>query len=142
VQTWIARHLLVRRRLEHVCTSSLLFVMVVTRKHALEEAARFSGRHTSQCSKRLKAHSKVAVSTLERLSKPPAQPVAKARQKLPELPGDMAMIVESTLQHRARLPPENAQTFHHGQGCVVGHQWTKIVLLLHDRLIPLRPIPF
>ena len=24
----------------------------------------------------------------------------------------------------------------------MGHQWTNIVLLLHDRLIPLRPIPF
>ena len=49
VQTWIARHLLVRRRLENVCTSYLLFLMVVTRKHSLEEAARFSGRHKSQC---------------------------------------------------------------------------------------------
>ena len=33
VQTWIARHILVRRRLENVCTSYLLFLMVVTRKH-------------------------------------------------------------------------------------------------------------
>ena len=50
--------------------------------------------------------------------------------------------MESTLQQRASLPPENAKTFNHGQGCVVGHQWTNIVLLLHDRLIPLRPLPF
>jgi hypothetical protein len=141
VQTWIARHLLVRRRLEHVCTRSLVFVMVVTRQHALEEAARFSGRHTSHCSKRWKAHSKVAVSTLERLSKPHAPHVATARQQLPERPWDRAMIVESTLQQRASLPPEHAKTFHHGQGCVGGHPWTKIVLLLHAMRSPLRPIP-
>ena len=142
VQTWIARHILVRRRLENVCTSYLLFLMVVTRKHSLEEAARFSGRHKSQFSKMLKAHSQVAVSTLERLSKHHAKHLAKARQKLHELPWSSAIIVDSTLQHRASLHPENAKTFNHGQGFVVGHQWTNIVLLLQDRLIPLRPIPF
>ena len=142
VQTWIARHILVRRRLANVCTSYLLFLMVATRKHSLEEAARFSGRHKSQFSKMLKAHSKVAVSTLESLSKKQARQVAKARQKLPELPWAIAIVVDSTLQHRASLHPENAKTFNHGQGFIVGHQWTNIVLLLNDRLIPLRPIPF
>ena len=68
VQTWIARHILVRLRLENVCTSYRLFLMVATRKHSLEEAARFSGLHKSQFSKMLKAHSKVAVYTLESLS--------------------------------------------------------------------------
>jgi Transposase DDE domain len=142
VQTWIARHLLVRRRLTNVCTSYLLFLMVVTTKHSLEEAARFSGRHKSQFSKMLKAHSQVAVSTLESLSKKQARQVAKARQKLHELPWAIAIVVDSTLQHRASLHPENAKTFNHGQGFIVGHQWTNIVLLLNDMLIPLRPIPF
>jgi hypothetical protein len=142
VQTWIARHILVRRRLVHVCTSYLLFLMVVTRKHALAEAARFSGLHTSQFSKMLQVHSHVAVATLERLSKQQAKQVAKARQKLKELPWDIAIVVDSTLQHRASLHPENAKTFNHGQGFVIGHQWTNIVLLLQDTLIPLRPIPF
>ena len=142
VQTWIARHLLVRRRLTNVCTSYLLFSMVVTRQHSLEEAARFSGRHKSQFSKMLKAHSKVAVSTLESLSKKQARQVAKARQKLHELPWAIAIVVDSTLQHRASLHPENAKTFNHGQGFIVGHQWTNMVLLLNDMLIPLRPIPF
>jgi hypothetical protein len=142
VQTWIARHILVRLRLEHVCTSYLLFLMVATRKHSLEEAARFSGLHKSQFSKMLKAHSKVAVYTLESLSKKQAKQVATARQKLHELPWTMAIIVDSTLQHRASLHPENAKTFNHGQGFVIGHQWTNIVLLFNDILIPLRPIPF
>jgi hypothetical protein len=142
VQTWIARHLLVRRRLVHVCTSYLLFLMVATRKHSLEEAARFSGLHKSQFSKMLKAHSHIAVYTLERLSKQQAKQVAKARQKWTDLPWEIAIVVDSTLQHRASLHPENAKTFNHGQGFVIGHQWTNIVLLLQDVLIPLRPIPF
>ena len=142
VQTWIARHLFVRRRLANICTSYLLFLMVVTTKHSLEEAARFSGLHKSQFSKMLKAHSHVAVSTLERLSKQQAKQVAKARHKLKELPWTIAIVVDSTLQHRASLHPENTKTFNHGHGFVVGHQWTNIVLLLNDLLIPLRPIPF
>jgi hypothetical protein len=142
VQTWIARHLFVRRRLANICTSYLLFLMVVTTKHSLEEAARFSGLHKSQFSKLLKAHSTVAVYTLESLSKQQAKQVAKVRQKLKELPWTIAIIVDSTLQHRASLHPENAKTFNPGQGFVVGHQWTNIVLLLNDLLIPLRPIPF
>jgi Transposase DDE domain len=142
VQTWITRHILVRRRLANVCTSYLLFLMVVTTKHSLEEAARFSGLHKSQFSKMLKAHSNVAAYTLERLSKKQAKQVAKARHKLKELPWTIAIIVDSTLQHRASLHPENAKTFNHGQGFVIGHQWTNIVLLLNDMLIPLRPIPF
>ena len=40
------------------------------------------------------------------------------------------------------LYPENAKTFNHGKGYVIGHQWTNIVLVLGDMLIPLRPIPF
>jgi hypothetical protein len=142
VQTWIARHIVVRLRLKNVCTSYLLFLMVVTKKHSLEEAARFSGLHKSQFSKMLQAHSNVAVSTLERLSKKQAKQVAKVRQKLKELPWAIAIVVDSTLQQRASLHPENAKTFNHGQGFVVGHQWTNIVLILNDMLIPLRPIPF
>ena len=43
LHTWIARRIAVRTRLEQVGVSYLLFLMVVTRKHSLEEAARFSG---------------------------------------------------------------------------------------------------
>ncbi len=90
----------------------------------------------------MKAHSHVAVYTLESLSKKQAKQVAQARHKLKELPWAIAIVVDSTLQHRASLHPENAKTFNHGQGFVIGHQWTNIVLILHDMLIPLRPSPF
>ena len=34
------------------------------------------------------------------------------------------------------------QRFNHGKGFVIGHQWTNIVLVINDHLIPLPPIPF
>ena len=58
------------------------------------------------------------------------------------LPWKIAIIVDSTLQQRASLHPDNAKTFNHGNGFVIGHQWTNIVLVLNDMLMPLRPLPF
>src|SRR5919109_971933 len=141
-QTWIKRRIAVRQRLERICTSYLLFLMVVTTKHSIEEAARFSGLHPSLFSKLLKSHSRVAVTTLESLSKTQARKFAKALARRHGLPWKIVIIIDSTLQHRASLHPENAKTFNHGKGYVIGHQWTNIVLLLGDMLIPLRPIPF
>src|SRR2546430_15202088 len=142
LQTWIARHILVHRRLGSVCTSYLLFLMVVTTKHSLEQAARFSGLHKSLFSKMLQSHSKVAIATLESLSKTQARQFAKTLERVNGLPWKIVIIIDSTLQHRASLHPENAKTFNHGKGYVIGHQWTNIVLVLGDMLIPLRPIPF
>jgi hypothetical protein len=142
LQTWIKRHSSVRQRLERICTSYLLFLMVVTTKHSLEEAARFSGLHKSLFSKMLQAHSKVAITTLESLSKTQARQFSKTLQRVKGLPWKIVLIIDSTLQHRASLHPENAKTFNHGKGYVIGHQWTNIVLILGDMLIPLRPIPF
>jgi hypothetical protein len=142
IQTWIKRRIAVRQRLERICTSYLLFLMVVTTKHSIEEAARFSGLHPSLFSKLLKSHSRVAVTTLESLSKTQARKFAKALARRHGLPWKIVIIIDSTLQHRASLHPENAKTCNHGKGYVIGHQWTNIVLLLGDILIPLRPIPF
>jgi len=47
LQTWIKRQITVRQRLERMCTSYLLFLMVATTKHSLKEAARFSALHPS-----------------------------------------------------------------------------------------------
>src|SRR5262250_917843 len=142
LHTWVTRHIAVRQRLERVCTSYLLFLMVVTTKHSLQEAARFSGLHPSLFSKMLQAHSKVAIMTLESLSKTQARQFAKTLERINGLPWKIVLIIDSTLQHRASLHPENAKTFNHGKGYVIGHQWTNIVLILGDMLIPLRPIPF
>src|SRR5256714_7042027 len=142
LQTWIKRHIAVRQRLERICTSYLLFLMVVTTKHSLEEAARFSRLHKSLFSKMLQSHSKVAMTPLESLSNTQARQFAEALSRLNGLPWKIVIIIDSTLQHRASLYPENAKTFNHGKGYVIGHQWTNIVLILGDMLIPLRPMPF
>jgi Transposase DDE domain len=142
LHTWIKRQIAVRQRLERVCTSYLLFLMVVTTKHSLHEAARFSGLHPSLFAKMLQAHTKVAITTLESLSKTQARQFAKTLARVHGLPWKIVIIIDSTLQHRASLHPENAQTFNHGKGYVVGHQWTNVVLVLGDILIPLKPIPF
>jgi hypothetical protein len=142
LQTWMTRRIAVRQRLERVCTSYLLFLMVVTTKHSLEQAARFSGLHKSLFSKMLQSHSKVAIATLESLSKTQARQFSKVLQRVNGLPWNIVIIIDSTLQHRASLHPENAKTFNHGKGYVIGHQWTNIVLILGDMLMPLRPIPF
>ena len=142
LHTWVTRHIAVRQRLARVCTSYLLFLMVATTKHSLTEAARFSGLHPSLFSKLLQSHSKVAITTLDHLSKTQARQFAKALQRRDGLPWKIVILIDSTLQHRASLHPENAKTFNHGKGYVIGHQWTNIVLLLGDMLIPLRPIPF
>ncbi len=96
LQTWIKRHIAVRQRLERICTSSLLFLMVVTTKHSLEEAARFSRLHKSLFSKMLHSHSKVAITTLESLSKTQARQFAKALARLNGLPWKIVIFIDST----------------------------------------------
>ena len=60
IQTWITRRIAVRQRLERICTRYLLFLMVVTTKHSLAEAARFSRVHKSLFSSMLHSPSQVA----------------------------------------------------------------------------------
>src|ERR671930_118388 len=139
---WITRHIAVRRRLERICTGYVLFLMVATTKHSLKEAARFSGLHPSLYTKLLQSHAQVAITTLDHLSKTQARQFAKALPRVHGLPWKIVIIIDSTLPHRASLPPENAKTFNHGKGYVIGHQWTNIGLVLGDMLIPLTPITF
>ena len=142
LHTWIKRRITVRRRLGRICTAYLLFLMVVTTKHSLKEAARFSGLHPSLFSTLLQSHANVAITTLEQLSQSQARKLAKALERGRSLPWKIMLIIDATIQHRASLHPENAKTFNHGKGYVIGHQWTNIVLVLGDLLIPLKPIPF
>jgi hypothetical protein len=140
--TWIARHIGIRPRLERVCVYYLLFLMVTTTKHSLEEAARFSAMHKSQFSKFLKMHHSTSVYTLESLSKTQARRLSKSLKACQGLPWKIVVIIDATLQNRSSLGPKNAQRFNHGQGFVIGHQWTNIVLILNEMIVPLRPVAF
>lgn len=140
--TWIARHIGIRPRLERVCVYYLMFLMVTTTKHSLEEAARFSTLNKSQFSKFLKHHHQTSVYTLESLSKTQARRLSKVLRPCQSLPWKIVLIVDATLQSRSSLHPKNTQRFNHGQGFVIGHQWTNVILVVNEMLIPLRPIPF
>jgi hypothetical protein len=144
VKKWLLNRIRVNNRLETVCVWYLLFLMVPVRKHSLEEAARFSGINKSQYSKFLRNHSELAVHSLDELSKKQAKQFAKALEWLAKgaLPWKIAILIDSTIQNRSSLRTDNAKRFNHGKGFVIGHQWTNIVLLLTEGIMPLPPIPF
>ncbi len=141
---WLSNYINVKSRLKNVCISYLLFLMVAMRKHSLDEAARFSGLCKSGYSKFLKNHSGLAVRSLANLSRKQAKGIAKALKRLAnnKLPWKIAVLIDSTIQKRSTRHTDNAQRFNHGKGFVIGHQWTNIILIINDMVIPLPPIPF
>jgi hypothetical protein len=118
--------------------------MVSTRKHSLQAAAEFSNTSKSNFSKLLSKHRKVAITKLCELSKKQAKQFGDDIRFMADgkVPWKIAIIIDATLQHRSSLHAENVKRFNHGNGFVVGHQWTNIVLFFNDVLIPLRPIEF
>ena len=144
LKKWLLNRIQVNNRLKNVCIWYLLFLMVSTRKHSLDEAARFSGMNKSQFSRFLKNHSGLAVYNLHVLSKKQANQFSKILNCLGKgsVPWRIALIIDSTIQNRSTLHTDNAKKFNHGKGFVIGHQWTNIVLVINDMIIPLQPIPF
>jgi hypothetical protein len=144
LKTWVLNRIQVNNRLKDVCLWYLLCLMVSSRKHSMEEAARFSGMNKSQCSRFLKNHSGLAVYNVHVLSKKQAKQFSKILNCLGKgsVPWRIALLIDSTIQNRSTLHTDNAKKFNHGKGFVIGHQWTNIVLLINDMVIPLQPIPF
>lgn len=141
---WVSHCIGVKGRLKKVCIGYLLFLMVAVRKHSLDEAARFSGLSKSGYSKFLKNHSGLAGETLANVSRKQAKRIAKALQHLADnkLPWKIAIVIDNTIQKRSTRHTDNAQRFNHGKGFVIGHQWTNIIVIINDMVIPLPPIPF
>lgn len=144
LKNWLLKRICVKNRNKTVCFWYLLFLMVSARKHSLQEAAKFSGINKSQFSRFLKDHSESAVYNLHHLSKKQARQFSKPMKYLANnaLPWKIAVIIDSTIESRSSLHADNVQRFNHGKGYVIGHQWTNIVLMINDRIIPLAPIPF
>ncbi|MBW1795914.1 MAG: hypothetical protein JRJ38_16075 [Deltaproteobacteria bacterium] len=143
-ENWLSRRIAVKSRLKKVCLCLVMFLMIETRKHSLQEAARFWGMNKSQFSRFLKNHSEIAVYTLDDLSKRQAKQFSKVLKWLAKgsLPWKIAILIDSTIQHRSTLHTDNAKRFNHGKGFVIGHQWTNIVLVINETIIPLPPIAF
>ncbi|WP_339136540.1 MAG: transposase [Candidatus Electrothrix sp. GW3-4] len=96
---------------------------------------------TSRFSKFLLNHPDVAIHNLDSLSKKQAKQFYKFLADN-TVPWKVAILIDSTLQARSSRHPENAKKFNHGKGFVIGHQWTNIVLVVNDIVVPLKPIAF
>ena len=141
---WLRRQISVPKRVQSVCFGLILFLMMSARKHSLKAAGQFAGLHSSQFSRFLLNHRDLAMTSLSQLSRKQARILAKRMRFLSvgKLPWKIAIIVDSTLQTRFSRHSDNVKRFNHGAGFVIGHQWTNIVLMINDQVIPLPPIPF
>lgn len=72
-ENWLSSRIAVKSRLKKVALCFVMFLMIETRKHSLQEAARFWGMDKSQFSRFLKNNSEIAVYTLDDLSKKKAK---------------------------------------------------------------------
>lgn len=144
LSTWISPKLKISNRLIATGVCYIVFLMTPQKKHSLKAAAVFFESDKSRFSKFLKNNPMAAVATLNDLSKKQAKQFSKIMKKLADgaLPWDIAILIDSTIQNRSSLYPENSKKFNHGKGFTIGHQWTNIVLIINDMLIPLQPISF
>jgi hypothetical protein len=141
---WVSRKLKITRRLKTVALTYVIFLMVSSNKHSCTAAAEFAKSSKSNFSKFLNNHSDLAIHKLDELSKKQAKQFGKSIEFLAngQLPWKIAIIIDATLQRRSSLHAQNVKRFNHGNGFVIGHQWTNIVLFFNDVLIPLPPIAF
>ena len=144
LSNWTSRKLNLPKRLKKATIAYLLFLMISARKHTLQAAAEFSKMSKSSFSKLLNNHADFAVTKLCELSKKQAKQFGRNICFMADgkLPWKIAILVDATLQRRSSLKTENVKRFNHGNGYVIGHQWTNIVLFINDLLIPLKPIAF
>lgn len=144
LKNWVKNHLSIKKRVQRIAVCYLIYLMVSVRKHTLEGAGRLLGVNKSLFSMLLKNHCDLAVYTLNDLSKKQAKQYSKVLENLANnaLPWKIAILIDSTLQGRSTRHTQNAKRFNHGQGFVIGHQWTNIILIVNDMIIPLPPIPF
>jgi hypothetical protein len=130
-------------QLKNVVSAYLLSLALNTSEHTQTFASEVSGLNKSQFSRLLRKHSFLAKDSLVTLSQDIARIESCDRKPLVAgTPWTVGIIIDATLHGRSSLHVHNAQRFNHGQGFIVGHQWTNVVLTIGDEIIPLPPIPF
>lgn len=128
-------------RLQAVVSWYLLSLCVDGPKRTQSFAAELSKKNKSQFSRLLKEHQRLATDNLVELAKKMA--LKQKRETLVTgAPWTAFVIIDSTLHGRSSHHVQNAQSMSHGEGWVVGHQWTNIILVIAERVIPLVPIAF
>jgi hypothetical protein len=130
-------------RLEKVVQSYLLYLLLGGARRTLQGASDLSGLDSSQFSRLLSSHNSVALDELNRQCRRRLKSLLKHRKALVAgSPWKIALIVDATLHERSSRHSDNAQRFNHGQGWIVGHQWTNLILVINGQRVPLPPIPF
>lgn len=136
-------HGLIPQRLLEVVAAYLITLMGEAHKHSLTHAAKTAGGSVARYSRLLSEHHDLAVTVLSRQARRALKKISKSRVPLvPGAPWTIALIIDATLHPRSSRHVQNAQKLNHGEGFIVGHQWTNIVLVIGNRTIPLPPIPF
>lgn len=139
----IVQLLKIPSRLENIIPSYLISLMVEAARHSQSHAAKMFGLAVSQFSKLLSSHKELALENLNRLVRRRLnRVVGKRRIVVSGSKWTVAIIIDATLHNRSSLHSENVQRFNHGDGWVIGHQWTNIVISINSEVIPLPPIPF
>jgi hypothetical protein len=143
IATEIRRLLEIPTRQQNVVSSYLLMLMSGMGRRTLTAAAKLSGLAISQFSRLLSGHKALACENLNRLSRRRLKRLLGKRKRLVSgAPWSVAIIIDATLHERSSRHLENAQKFNHGDGWVLGHQWTNIVICINNETIPLPPLPF
>ena len=146
IKEWIGSHLNFSERVATVAQWYLLSLMLPAARHSQTNAAELSGLDKSQFSRFLKNHSALAMAKHQELVVKTFRRIAKQFQKDPSLvsgtPWRIFLIIDSTLHRRTSRHIQNSQKFNHGDGWVIGHQWTNVVIVIGSRFIPLAPIAF
>jgi len=143
IATQIHRVLKIPIRLQKVVPAYLISLMQDTGRHSMTIASQLSGLAISQFSRLLSGHRDLALENLNRLTRRRLKKlVGQRRQLVAGTPWRVAIIIDATLHERSSRHIENAQRFNHGDGWVVGHQWTNIVIVINNEVVPLPPLPF
>lgn len=143
IATEIRRLLKIPTRLQNVVPAYLISLMKDVGRRSITHASQCSGLAISQFSRLLSGHKELALENLNRLSRRRLTKLVPKRKNLvTSTPWKIAIIIDATLHERSSRHLENAQRFNHGDGWVIGHQWTNIVLVINNETIPLPPLPF
>lgn len=139
----LIRKLNLPMRLQNVASSYLLSLILEQGKFTLRKVSERSDLAVSQFSRFLSEHRNLAFDQLNRYSRRMiSKGLLKCRPIVDGGSWKIAVIIDATLHERSSRHVENSQKFNHGQGWVIGHQWTNIVLYVGGVLVPLPPIPF
>ena len=121
----------------------LISLMLPADKHSQAFASKISDKHNSLFSNLLSKSLDVSTDVLNRSSRKRLKRLMKKRRAIaPGAPWQIAIVIDATLHKRSSRHISNAQRFNHGQGWVIGHQWTNIVIVINGQVVPLPPIAF